>query len=523
MNKVSKKYCCHFLTAAITLVLFGCGGGGSGSNTTAVSKTGVLTDDPIAGIAYTTSSGSSGITNEFGEFNFKTGENITLTLASQKITLPATERITPTIIAQALADQATKTATLADDYSEQELQLAEAQLAYYFQNIDTDKLPGVQSNTSSQTQFIFPTNGLGKGPLLTSAEQEVSQDLLLSALAHYYGNELQGVWTLIDVKTNGVDNYNVSDQSSYGAKLYISQNLEGNSAIYTQYNLSNALNSPFKTAATALNILVANNTSAEIRSSNTAGLETSISEYTPNESDGIDKFNPSTAFSFKDGLLTIKYTNAANQTIIEKYSRESQSGKNSGSYLYLGMEYAETETFSEYGSCVSEDFFELYCYDPTSAAGSVGPVVQTFLDNGYLLTTVLEQRVPRVILSRIAVSNSNVTINSVINASSYNQTLLDELRLNAGSTFNLYTYNAQDITDEANAACFSIASEAIRSQCITANKAYYTQISTQLLDFDYIAPNMTIKSQYFYSVRMPDKATQVKLLYLNNKAGSFLL
>lgn len=78
------------LAAAISL-LAACGSDSSDSPSTppataaAATYTGTLTDSAIAGIAYTTSSGLSGVTDADGHFNFKVGDTVTFKLGSLEL------------------------------------------------------------------------------------------------------------------------------------------------------------------------------------------------------------------------------------------------------------------------------------------------------------------------------------------------------------------------------------------------------------------------------------------------------
>lgn len=76
----------RLVPAALALSLVACGGSGStsgGSSKPAIGPTtGILTDAKVAGVAYLTSSGTAGTTNEGGVFNYTHGDTIEFKLGS---------------------------------------------------------------------------------------------------------------------------------------------------------------------------------------------------------------------------------------------------------------------------------------------------------------------------------------------------------------------------------------------------------------------------------------------------------
>ncbi len=69
--------------ATTVFILASCGGGGGGGNnqTTEETRTGVFTDDPVAGVCYSTSSGIVDQTDENGEFRYNPGDVVTFYIA----------------------------------------------------------------------------------------------------------------------------------------------------------------------------------------------------------------------------------------------------------------------------------------------------------------------------------------------------------------------------------------------------------------------------------------------------------
>jgi len=73
-----KKTVITGLTVAASLVLSGCGGGGSDIAT----ETGYFIDTAVEGLSFQTASGISGTTDEYGRFQFKHGESITFQIGN---------------------------------------------------------------------------------------------------------------------------------------------------------------------------------------------------------------------------------------------------------------------------------------------------------------------------------------------------------------------------------------------------------------------------------------------------------
>lgn len=91
------------LAAAISL-LTACGG--DSDPAASATYSGTLTDSPVAGIAYTTSSGLSGLTDASGHFNFHAGDTVTFRLGGLELGSLATtgteETVTPIDLVNAL-------------------------------------------------------------------------------------------------------------------------------------------------------------------------------------------------------------------------------------------------------------------------------------------------------------------------------------------------------------------------------------------------------------------------------------
>lgn len=69
-----------FLTLSSMALLTACGGGGSGDSPGSATLVGQFIDSPVANVAYRTSSGLSGTTNTDGQFNYRAGDTVRLSI-----------------------------------------------------------------------------------------------------------------------------------------------------------------------------------------------------------------------------------------------------------------------------------------------------------------------------------------------------------------------------------------------------------------------------------------------------------
>lgn len=103
------------LLAASVAALYACGGGGGGSTNTVPttpgtstatgSAAGILTDAAIQGVAYTTSSGVTGVTGANGSYNYNPGDTVTFKLGAATLgTVTANGIISPIDLATGNAD-----------------------------------------------------------------------------------------------------------------------------------------------------------------------------------------------------------------------------------------------------------------------------------------------------------------------------------------------------------------------------------------------------------------------------------
>lgn len=100
------------VAAAIAALMVACGGGGGdggGSGAPAGTETGVFTDGPVGGVAYTTSGGHEGTTNAAGEFSYNPGETVTFSIGATTLgTATASATVTPIELAGTGADAANR-------------------------------------------------------------------------------------------------------------------------------------------------------------------------------------------------------------------------------------------------------------------------------------------------------------------------------------------------------------------------------------------------------------------------------
>jgi len=204
-----------FFTVVLALAgLSACGGGDGGSaaptsgggTTTPTMATGVLTDDPMVGVPYSTPSNPNGVTGADGSFQFQTGEMVTFNVAGVEISVEAANRITPAVIAESLFpnDEASRTNAVAN-------------IAVLFQTVDADGDPNNGVITLRENAAI---EGVSTENLITVCAQapaDFQQDLQTAnagnntirddntpptvanpddALERFYRNELAGTWLL---------------------------------------------------------------------------------------------------------------------------------------------------------------------------------------------------------------------------------------------------------------------------------------------------------------------------------------
>ena len=202
----------------VTLALAGlsaCGGGGDGASSPSTTgggttmptmSTGVLTDDPMVGVPYSTPSNPNAVTGADGSFQFQTGEMVTFNIAGVEISVQASNRITPAVIAESLFpdDEASRTNAVAN-------------IAVLFQTVDADGDPNNGVITLRENAAI---EGVSTENLVTVCAQtpaDFQQDLQTAnagnttirddnapptvanpddALERFYRNELAGTWLL---------------------------------------------------------------------------------------------------------------------------------------------------------------------------------------------------------------------------------------------------------------------------------------------------------------------------------------
>lgn len=202
---------------AVLLALAGLSacGGGDGSSSTPPSgggttmptmATGVLTDDPMAGVPYSTPSNPNGVTGSDGTFQFQTGEMVTFNVAGVEISVQAANRITPAVIAESLFPD-----------NETSRNNAVANIAVLFQTVDADGDPNNGVITLRQNAAIEGVSTENLVTVCAQAPADFQQDLQTAnagnttirednqpptvanpddALERFYRNELAGTWLL---------------------------------------------------------------------------------------------------------------------------------------------------------------------------------------------------------------------------------------------------------------------------------------------------------------------------------------
>ncbi|NPA10895.1 MAG: hypothetical protein GXO62_01465 [Epsilonproteobacteria bacterium] len=132
------------------------------TNTTAtIYNIGTVYDAYVANLAYQTSSNVSGVTNNYGKFNYNDDDNVSFFIGDLNLTIKAAPVITPMELAQ---NNLTKAITL----------------AYLLQNLDTDGNP-------TDNIIMLPNNSVLKDLNITSLDQnEVEEKLPVFKEKHSY-------------------------------------------------------------------------------------------------------------------------------------------------------------------------------------------------------------------------------------------------------------------------------------------------------------------------------------------------
>jgi hypothetical protein len=178
-----------FLLVLTLIILYqncGAGGGGGGGSTGDSPKSdspvpaglGTFVDDPVAGIAYTTSSGLSGVTDSLGQFQFNPGD--TVTFYALGVTLGSA---TP-----AIGDDGSATVTPVDLVPSSGGSVTDPQVTAIAQILSTlNSVSTLQSNSSTGV-FVMPTDsGQLQGLQIpssgsTAEQQQAFADQLLALL-----------------------------------------------------------------------------------------------------------------------------------------------------------------------------------------------------------------------------------------------------------------------------------------------------------------------------------------------------
>lgn len=218
------------LSVLSAALVAGCGGGGDGvsSPPAATTSTGQLSNSPIDGASYSgMPSGTMGVTANGGLYDFVEGDTITFNIAGLEVDVPAGNRVTPQVIAEALVPE---NAMGAETLRQNVL----LNLATLFQTLDNDgdsengsiviregallgNLAALLANLDDepatfQTEFqmaLDMSEGVRDDGVINP--EPVGQT---EALLRFYRNELQGNWRLVNVQEEGTttdssDNFQV--------------------------------------------------------------------------------------------------------------------------------------------------------------------------------------------------------------------------------------------------------------------------------------------------------------------------
>lgn len=161
-----------FVIAGAAALLTACGGSSSSSSgkktndnsSNTATATGVLSDSPVDGVGYQTSSGKTGTTQDGGKFNYTLGDTVTFTLGefilgSYKPTR-ADETVTPVELTEAIPDDTHH------DY-------AITNLLVLLQSLDTDADPSNGINIDAGVSFSADSLTLIDDPATFATNQDL--------------------------------------------------------------------------------------------------------------------------------------------------------------------------------------------------------------------------------------------------------------------------------------------------------------------------------------------------------------
>jgi len=110
---MKKKILLGSISVIASIILSGCGGSDSNSSSTSSTETGYFIDSAVAGVEYTTSSGLTGTTDEYGRFRFNSGDTVRFSIGKLELgdAIPSSDGlVTPEDLAA--GDETVKTTIL---------------------------------------------------------------------------------------------------------------------------------------------------------------------------------------------------------------------------------------------------------------------------------------------------------------------------------------------------------------------------------------------------------------------------
>lgn len=226
------------LALAGSMLLNGCGGGGSDSApftpqqpstvpTTSVSgtATGVFTDAPVGGLSYTAlPSGATGVTNSAGEFKYNPGDRITFTFAGLELGVAeGAANVTPANLsgnADVVNNLLVLLQSLDTDSSPDTITLSSNPGAMNLSGLDLSLAP---------TDFVDPKKNIVLAAALPPGNSIVLSDAAKQHAIDYFWSQAEGMWRVppVGVESEAFLRVRYTDHDNNAATPRVAEYLVG--------------------------------------------------------------------------------------------------------------------------------------------------------------------------------------------------------------------------------------------------------------------------------------------------------